>query len=66
MAVLLLPASAGYAAPAEGVAGEPASQTDDRPFILPFAEPPGPDTWLLGQTYGNTVGPTSTATPPTV
>ena len=25
-------------------------------FILPFAEPPGPDTWLLGQTYGNTVG----------
>jgi len=28
----------------------------ERPFILPFAEPPGPDTWLLGQTYGNTVG----------
>ena len=31
-------------------------QTADRPFILPFKEPPGPDTWLLGQTYGNTVG----------
>ena len=26
------------------------------PFILPFAEPPGPSTWLLGQPYGNTVG----------
>jgi murein DD-endopeptidase MepM/ murein hydrolase activator NlpD len=25
------------------------------PFNLPFASPPGPDTWLLGQTYGNTV-----------
>jgi murein DD-endopeptidase MepM/ murein hydrolase activator NlpD len=27
-----------------------------KPFILPFKEPPGPDTWLLGQTYGNTTG----------
>ncbi len=26
------------------------------PFSLPFAEPPGPETWLLGQSYGNTVG----------
>ncbi|NJN98225.1 MAG: M23 family metallopeptidase [Anaerolineales bacterium] len=26
------------------------------PFILPFAAPPGPDTWLLGQPYGSTVG----------
>jgi murein DD-endopeptidase MepM/ murein hydrolase activator NlpD len=25
-------------------------------FGLPFAEPPGPDTWLLGQVYGNSVG----------
>ncbi len=32
------------------------SQTAGKPFILPFQEPPGPDTWLLGQTYGNTVG----------
>ena len=23
-------------------------QDGQRPFILPFAEPPGPDTWLLG------------------
>ena len=25
-------------------------------MILPFREQPGPDTWLLGQTYGNTIG----------
>lgn len=25
-----------------------------RPFGLPFAAPPGPSTWLLGQPYGNT------------
>ncbi len=28
----------------------------ERPFRLPFAEPPGPDTWLMGQPYGNTTG----------
>lgn len=27
-----------------------------KPFGLPFAAPPGPTTWLLGQAYGNTVG----------
>jgi murein DD-endopeptidase MepM/ murein hydrolase activator NlpD len=27
-----------------------------RPFGLPFADPPGPDTWLLIQPYGNTTG----------
>jgi murein DD-endopeptidase MepM/ murein hydrolase activator NlpD len=27
-----------------------------KPFILPFNTPPGPDTWLLGQLYGNTTG----------
>jgi murein DD-endopeptidase MepM/ murein hydrolase activator NlpD len=26
------------------------------PFQLPFTEPPGPDTWLLAQPYGNTTG----------
>lgn len=26
------------------------------PFRLPFADPPGPDTWLLVQAYGNTTG----------
>ena len=33
-----------------------AQSETDRPFILPFKEPPGPDTWLLAQAYGNTVG----------
>lgn len=28
---------------------------DQRPFTLPFSEPPGPATWLLEQHYGNTV-----------
>ena len=35
------------------VAAQPAVA---RPFRLPFKEPPGPDTWLLGQAYGNTTG----------
>ncbi len=26
------------------------------PFRLPFLDPSGPDTWLLGQAYGNTTG----------
>lgn len=26
------------------------------PFGLPFATPPGPDSWTLGQPYGNTTG----------
>lgn len=30
--------------------------TPERPFILPFAGPPGPDTWYFGQPYGNTTG----------
>lgn len=28
----------------------------ERPFIVPFKQPPGPDTWLLAQPYGNTIG----------
>lgn len=28
----------------------------ERPLGLPFAMPPGPATWLLGQPYGNTTG----------
>ncbi len=27
-----------------------------KPFTLPFQAPPGPATWLLVQTYGNTIG----------
>jgi murein DD-endopeptidase MepM/ murein hydrolase activator NlpD len=34
----------------------PTEPPDQPPFILPFADPPGPDRWLLGQPYGNTVG----------
>jgi len=40
-------------------AQEPQAEEDtppEKPFILPFAAPPGPDTWLLGQPYGNTTG----------
>jgi len=28
----------------------------ERPFQLPFAQPSGPDTWLMAQPYGNTTG----------
>ncbi len=35
------------------LAAQPEKQ---KPFILPFKEPPGPGTWLMGQAYGNTVG----------
>jgi murein DD-endopeptidase MepM/ murein hydrolase activator NlpD len=31
-------------------------QTQERPFRLPFADDPGPGTWMFGQAYGNTVG----------
>jgi murein DD-endopeptidase MepM/ murein hydrolase activator NlpD len=43
------------AAPAGAPASVPA-QTAAPPFRLPFLDPPGPSTWLLGQTYGNTTG----------
>jgi hypothetical protein len=39
--------------PPEG--NEPSAQ-GERPFQLPFAEPSGPATWMLGQPYGNTTG----------
>lgn len=29
---------------------------NSKPFILPFRDPPGPNTWFLGQLYGNTTG----------
>lgn len=31
-----------------------AAQTEERPFSFPFAGPPGPSSWLMGQPYGNT------------
>ena len=33
-----------------------AQVTEPAPFRLPFQDPPGPHTWLLGQAYGNTSG----------
>lgn len=42
------------AAAALHVVRAPAAQAEPPPFGLPFAEPPGPDTWLLLQPYGNT------------
>ncbi|MCU0512261.1 MAG: M23 family metallopeptidase [Anaerolineae bacterium] len=35
---------------------QPAGAQDQQPLILPFQQPPGPHTWLLGQPYGNTIG----------
>jgi hypothetical protein len=32
------------------------AQTPPKPFILPMQAPPSPETWLLGQPYGNTIG----------
>lgn len=40
---------------AAGAAGPVESAQSARPFRLPFASPPGPDTWLMIQPYGNTV-----------
>lgn len=41
----------------EGTAGRNV-ETDPtgRPFRLPFAQPSGPDTWMMAQPYGNTTG----------
>lgn len=33
-----------------------AAQSPDRPMIHPFENGPGPNSWLLGQPYGNTTG----------
>jgi murein DD-endopeptidase MepM/ murein hydrolase activator NlpD len=38
------------------VAPATAQSTPEAIFGLPFAEPPGPDTWLMGQVYGNSTG----------
>jgi murein DD-endopeptidase MepM/ murein hydrolase activator NlpD len=32
------------------------SLAQSKPFGLPFDTPPGPNTWLVGQMYGNTTG----------
>jgi murein DD-endopeptidase MepM/ murein hydrolase activator NlpD len=48
--LVLLIGTAVYLPPAT------AQSETQKPFILPFKEPPGPDTWLLAQPYGNTTG----------
>ena len=56
---ILMPAGAAFSAGSFVAGADAPSQgrpADDRPLILPFLEPPGPDAWLLGQPYGNTVG----------
>lgn len=51
LAAFLLAATRGSAAAQTAM-----PQARAKPFVLPVALPPGPDTWYFGQTYGNTVG----------
>lgn len=41
--------------PAERAFSNPAPQLPEPPFVLPFTEPSGPDTWLVFQAYGHTL-----------
>jgi murein DD-endopeptidase MepM/ murein hydrolase activator NlpD len=41
--------------PKDEADGSPVGEDSVRPFRLPFEGAPGPDTWMLGQPYGNTV-----------
>jgi len=50
----LLALAAGL--PRRAMAQQPTPTPSDKPFTLPVLDPPGPGTWYLGQTYGNTVG----------
>ena len=60
LAAVLVGAVAGsdliLAAPSSQVAAPEAPAEPPKPFVLPFAAPPGPNTWLMGQPYGNTTG----------
>lgn len=40
----------------DGTTTQDASSSTERPFRLPFAQPPGLNTWLMAQPYGNTTG----------
>jgi murein DD-endopeptidase MepM/ murein hydrolase activator NlpD len=51
LAGLITLADLVYPAPATAQSDPP-----EMPFILPFTDPPGPNSWLLAQPYGNTVG----------
>jgi hypothetical protein len=49
-------ASAESARSAGPTSTPPRQQPAVKPFGLPFADAPGPTTWLLSQGYGNTIG----------
>lgn len=52
----LLFAGGMYLSGATPTAAQEGANNNERPFQLPFAEPSGPDTWLMAQPYGNTTG----------
>ncbi|MBI5876663.1 MAG: M23 family metallopeptidase [Chloroflexi bacterium] len=56
LAMLLALLLAGTASAFLDEATPPAWAAGEPPFGLPFADPPGPSTWLVGQAYGNTTG----------
>jgi len=57
LAIIVAGAFLAFPAPMQPVRAHAPSQAPaERPFGLPFVEPPGPSTWLMVQPYGNTVG----------
>ncbi len=54
--ILIILTFAGTAGLLPSNASPNVSVQGQRPFGLPFADPPGPSTWLMAQAYGNTVG----------
>ena len=52
--MLVLGLALGTLSPVVAQEGTPGSDPDEPPFSLPFADPPGPTTWLYEQHYGNT------------
>ncbi len=56
IAVLIGMASGASPVAARSSLLQRSAQPTSKPFILPFADPPGPSTWYLVQLYGNTIG----------
>ncbi len=58
LGILVGPQSGEILTKAQGITpNEPEVSVEISPlFQLPFAAPPGPDTWLMAQPYGNTTG----------
>lgn len=55
VSVLILTAGSVQTLLSGGVEASGPAQSGHKPFIVPFAGDPGPDTWLLIQPYGNTL-----------